>query len=221
MRYLLRQTNSLGDAVNLLPACLHLAQQGHEVFFESRQKYSGIFDAVTYVRWAAPGSVRPDTVLDCTIHDVREGDHVQDIVYDRYPEIRAAKRRLPVFDAAPAAEGYGLPPDYVLFVPFAYSVPVPGVKWMLAVIQKHMGGLGGVFGLAEHPDAAAGVPFVTARRLADLPSLIRGAREFFTVNTGPTVIASGVRPRYHHVHTDYMDGKCNYHAPNQIVLRVE
>lgn len=218
MKYLFRQLNRLGDLVMCFPGCLWLARQGHEVFFECEAKYRAIFETVSYVRWADK-DVRPDRVLHCTLGSVMEAEHVQDIVYQRHPVISGAKRQVPTFDRISEPKGYALPKGYSLVVPYAYSVPTPPVGRIVAFVKKTLGSLEGVFGLAEWNRGNEGIPFVKARSLADLPGLIRGAREFFTVNTGPDVIASGVRKSYYHVPTDHMGGRCNYDAPNQIVIR--
>lgn len=199
------------------PGCKLLADLGHEVWFECPEKYRSIFDAVTYVRWAAPGAVTADKILDCTLGNGLEASRIADIVYNRHLDIAPSKGRLPAFDNQVEAD-YGLPSDYVLCAPFSYSVPAPPLGWILEKIESIMGNLEGVFGLADRPVPGERIPFITAKELSHLPGLIRKARAFFTVNTGVDVIASGVRETYHHIYTNHMGGRCNYDAPNQVVI---
>lgn len=219
VRFLFRQFNRLGDLLMCFPGCLFLARQGHEVFFECDSKYRDIFETVSYVRWAEKG-IRVDRVIECTLGSVLEAEHVQDIIYRRHKAIAPAARQAPLFDRIRVPEGYDLPKNYVLFVPYAYSVPVPPAPKILAYIREKRGSLDGVFGLAEWNHGNEGVPFIKARRLSDLPGLIRDAGDFFTVNTGPDIVAAGVRKSYHHFYTDHVGGHCNYSSPNQIVVHL-
>lgn len=218
MRFLIRQmVCHIGDLCMTLPGCKHLHDLGHEVLVACPERYRSLFDAVSYASWTREEDARPDRTLECSFGSVFEAPRVRDIVYLRHPELRPAMGREPVFDRECDGD-YGLPPGYVLFAPFAYSVPTPPLEWFYHVIGNRLGGLEGVYGLAECEVPGARTPFIRASSLGHLPGLIRRAREFFTVNTGVDVIAAGVRASYHHVYTPYVEGRCNYEAPNQVVL---
>ena len=213
MRFLLVYHRRLGDIIQLLPACRHLAQQGHEVWFECDVVYHDIFACVDYVRPVAPGAPRNgyDRVLELAIHPSSGGTRERydayrasglrwaDFVYD-IPEIRGSYGP-PCFThlahCTPAA--YGLPGDgdYVLLAPTGYSQQVVYNPAKLATwCNKRWPGKR-IFVLMDKPNAQF-PPFVRARRLRDLPAIVSWAKHFASINTSTAIIAAGVRQSYVH-----------------------
>lgn len=219
MKYLIRQMLChIGDLCMTLPGCKHLSDKGHEVFVACPEQYRPLFRTLSYAKWVRDGDgTKVDKVLECGFGSVYEAPRVRDIVYLRHPELRPAIGREPTFDIEVKSD-YGLPEGYVLFAPFALSVPTPPLEWFYHTIKHRLGSLDKVYGFADREVTNAKVPFIKATDLAHLPGLIKCAREFFTVNTGVTVIAAGVRKSYYHVYTSHYDGRCNYEARNQIML---
>lgn len=213
MRYLLVYPRRLGDILRLLPACHHLAKQGHEVAFECDAAYHDIFACVDYVHPVAPEGARAgyDRVLDLAIHPAlggtaqryaayrASGRSWSDFVYD-HPDIQGSYGR-PVFTnighCQPA--DYGLPAhgDYVLLAPTASASytrydPAKLGAWCHARWPNRP-----IHVLLDRADKRF-PPFVHARRLRDLPAIISWSRQFASINSAAAVIAAAVRPHYVH-----------------------
>jgi hypothetical protein len=226
MKYEMR----LGDIIRMFPACKLLADQGHEVFFYTRPEYKSIFELVTYVRWVdSPKSVAFDRFLDPQIFPGRYGRYRdskktwKEFAYSTYPDIEPAMHHSIVFDrevAEEALEEYDLPAQYALISPFGHSQIVrPSVEWCLAKIREIVGNTQNIFMLSDEKVESPAVPVITASNLSHLAPIIAKAKEFLTINSSPSIIASVVRKSYYHVYLPDYDGLDDYSAENQIVLR--
>ena len=104
-----------------LPACKHLADQGHEVFFDCFDQYHGVFDLVSYVKAGSKGDV-----LDLEIWPNKYNDFIKskktwhDFVYS-HPEIKEADKTNIVLDKLDDKPAEGLPETYNLVAPFGIS----------------------------------------------------------------------------------------------------
>ncbi len=217
MKTLIIYRERLGDIVRCLPIARHFARQGHEVFVRCDQKYEGIFDAVTYA-WRethAPHTGAYDQTFDLQIwphrfQDFRtSGKSWMDYVYGLYPALCDVDREI-VFDAADLApdphERYALPQGYKLAALFGYS-QVRHIPFM-QLLEAARANLGTDFHFLADPLFAGWLMdhtncppqrIVIAESVGHLPRLIRDAADLFTINSAPTVIASAVRTRWHHV----------------------
>ena len=230
MKYLIKYELRLGDIVRMFPACRHLASQGHEVSFHTFPEYKTIFDLISYAQWVeSANGDRYHRFLDPQIWPGRylpyRQSHLRwkEFVYGLYPDIAPAVDYPIVFDRPVSSEQLGqyrLPDEYVLISPFGHSqYSRPTMEWLLDRVKEVMGHTRNVFMLSEVPVVGSRIPSVTAASLSHLAPLIANAKEFFTINSAPSIIASAVRRQYYHVYLPDFDGLDDFSAPNQIVLR--
>lgn len=215
MRYLLRYRKRLGDICGALPAAHHLSRQGHEVWMETDPTYADLFHCVDYVRWQNPylHPEKPfDRVLDLQIHDGKQGGtryHQfrasgkpwRDFVYD-HDDIRPAAWNRPVFTRTDwfDPKSYGLPEDgeYALIGATGVSQQQKHEpSKIVALANRLYGDYYPKAMLTPSPVSAPG--YVYCRRLRDLPGLIGHAKHCLLINSGPAIVALGVRKTYHHI----------------------
>lgn len=213
MKILLRYKRRLGDIVGCLPAALHLQRQGHEVWFETDPQFADLFKCVDYVSWKNPylNAGTFDRTLDLQIHDGSSGGpryhafrasrkHWRDFVYD-HDLIRAAAWDKPVFTTInwfdPA--DYGLPADgnYALVGASGVSQQQKHDPKKVRAKAKELWPDVPHYVLSAEPTVAE--KHIYCRRLRDLPGLLRHARHCMLINSGPAVVALGVRETYHHI----------------------
>lgn len=212
MRYLIRYLRRLGDIIGCLPACKHLRDQGHEVWFETDPQFADIFHCVDYVQWQNPylHPAKPfDRVLDLQIHDgIRGGAryelfrqskvHWRDFVYD-HDDIRPAAWQRPVFTRIDwfDPDDYHLPKDrdYALIGATGISQQQKYTVDAVVSLARKLYGTCAMASLSASPNPIPG--YVHARRLRELPGLIAHPRHCLLINSGPNVIAGGVRESYH------------------------
>lgn len=226
MRYIVRYDQRLGDILMSLPACQHLARRGHDVQFFTAPQYRSVFQLVSYVRWTDDCQPREgECLLDLRIFPPRWNDFRtcglswRKFVYGLYPEILEAETLPICFDRQIPAADYGLPDDYTLISPFGHSqLKRPSIEWFVETVRKITGHTRNLYILSESPLVNSDFPSVTVTSLAHLPEIIRRAREFFTINSAPSIIASVVRTHYYHVYQPDYDGQDNFEAASQTVL---
>lgn len=229
MRCVVQYEGRLGDIIMSFPACRYLAQLGHEVFFYSHPQYRTIFDLISYARWTeSPQIGSSELRYDLQIfptrwHRFRESrKRWREFVYAIYPELEPAMHQPIVFDrSVPNSDlcQYGLPGDYVLISPYGHSqLQRPSVEWFLGTVEHTLGNCRNTFMLSEGPVKDAPLPVITASKLSHLAPLIANAREFFTINSAPSIIASVVRAKYYHVYQPDYHGQDNFEAPSQVVI---
>ena len=230
MNYLIKYELRLGDIIRMFPACKYLSDQSHKVYFYTYPEYKTILDLVSYAEWVpSPSSIPWDRFLDPQIFPDRYRHYREskvrwkDYVYSLYPEFQPAVDHPIIFDRPidrTALEQYQLPDDYVLISPFGHSQEFrPSVPWFLRKVRECLGHTRNVFMLSETPLANSEIPTVTASHLSHLVPLIANAREFFTINSSPSIIASAVRRKYYHIYCPDHDGLEDHSSPNQVVLR--
>jgi UDP:flavonoid glycosyltransferase YjiC (YdhE family) len=183
----------LGDVLRCLPAAKHLADQGHEVFFDCFDQYHGVFDLVSYVKAGSKGDV-----LDLEIWPNRYSDFIKsrknwhDFVYSN-PEIKEADKTNIVLDRLDDKPAEGLPETYNLVAPFGISQTF--YRNPLTLIQDAVKELGkeSVFVLCPPDIKIQGLNTYTAQSVEQMVKAIRGAGQFWAVNSSPIIIASAVR----------------------------
>ena len=189
----IKYSQRLGDVLRCLPACKYLADQGHEVFFDCFDQYHGVFDLVSYVKAGSKGDV-----LDLEIWPNRYNDFIKsrknwhDFVYS-HPEIKEADKTNIVLDKLDDKPAEGLPETYNLVAPFGISQTF--YRNPLNLIQDAVKGLGkeSVFVLCPPEIKIQGLNTYTAQSVEQMVKAIRGANEFWAVNSSPIIIASAVR----------------------------
>ena len=189
----IKYSQRLGDVLRCLPACKYLADQGHEVFFDCFDQYHGIFDLVSYVKAGSRGDV-----LDLEIWPNRYNDFIKsrknwhDFVYSN-PEIKEADKTNIVLDKLDDKPAEGLPETYNLVAPFGISQTF--YRNPLTLIQDAVKELGkeSVFVLCPPDIKIQGLNTYTAKSVEQMVKAIRGADQFWAVNSSPIIIASAVR----------------------------
>ena len=189
----IKYSQRLGDVLRCLPAAKHLADQGHEVFFDCFEQYHGVFDLVSYVKAGSKGDV-----LDLEIWPNRYNDFIKsrknwhDFVYSN-PEIKEADKTNIVLDKLDDKPAEGLPETYNLVAPFGISQTF--YRNPLTLIQDAVKELGkeSVFVLCPPDIKIQGLNTYTAQSVEQMVKAIRGADQFLAVNSSPIIIASAVR----------------------------
>ena len=189
----IKYSQRLGDVLRCLPACKYLADQGHEVFFDCFDQYHGVFDLVGYVKAGSKGDV-----LDLEIWPNRYNDFIKsrknwhDFVYSN-PEIKEADKTNIVLDKLDDKPAEGLPETYNLVAPFGISQTF--YRNPLTLIQDAVKELGkeSVFVLCPPDIKIQGLNTYTAQSVEQMVKAIRGADQFWAVNSSPIIIASAVR----------------------------
>ena len=189
----IKYSQRLGDVLRCLPACKYLADQGHEVLFDCFDQYHGVFDLVSYVKAGSKGDV-----LDLEIWPNRYNDFIKsrktwhDFVYS-HPEIKEADKTNIVLDKLDDKPAEGLPETYNLVAPFGISQTF--YRNPLALIQDAVKEFGkdNVFVLCPPDIKIQGLNTYTAQSVEQMVKAIRGADQFWAVNSSPIIIASAVR----------------------------
>lgn len=187
----------LGDVIRCLPACKYLAEQGHEVFFDCFPQYHGVFELVSYVRPTA--ELRLDAeVLDLEIWPNRyieyrtSGKTWTDFVYG-HPLIEKADKTNIVFDKLGDEPAEGLPESYNLVAPFGISQGHKRNPLEVIVEARKKLGEKNFFVLCPPETTIKGLNCYTANSVEQMAKAIRGASEFWCIDSSPMAIARAVR----------------------------
>lgn len=187
----------LGDVIRCLPACKYLAEQGHEVFFDCFPQYHGVFELVSYVRPTA--ELRLDAeVLDLEIWPNRyieyrtSGKTWTDFVYN-HPLIQKADKINIVFDMLGEGTAEGLPESYNLVAPFGISQGHKRNPLEVIVEARKRLGEKNFYILCPPGTSIKGLECFTANSVEQMARAIRGANEFWCINSAPMTIANAVR----------------------------
>lgn len=187
----------LGDVIRCLPACKYLAEQGHEVFFDCFPQYHGVFELVSYVRPTA--ELRLDAeVLDLEIWPNRyieyrtSGKTWTDFVYN-HPLIEKADKTNIVFDKLGDESAEGLPESYNLVAPFGISQGHKRNPLEVIVEARKKLGEKDFFVLCPPKTTIKGLNCYTANSVEQMAKAIRGANEFWCIDSAPMAIARAVR----------------------------
>lgn len=194
---IIKYQQRLGDILRCLPACKYLADQGHNVFFDCFEQYHGVFDLVSYAK--PLGKTHWDAeIIDLEIWPNRYAEFLKskkpwhDFVYS-HPAIKDADKKNIVFDKLDDRPANGLPEKYNLIAPFGISQTYK--RNPLELIQTAAKELGkdNIIILCPPEFQIQGLNTYTAPSVEQMVKAIRGADEFWAVNSSPIIIASAVR----------------------------
>lgn len=187
----------LGDVLRCLPACKYLADQGHEVLFDCFEQYHGVFDMVSYAK--PMGAIPFDAdIIDLEIWPTRYGQFIKskkpwhEFVYSD-PRIKDADKTNIVLDRLDEKPALGLPEKYNLIAPFGLSQTHK--RNPLELIQAAAKELGkdNIIILCPPEFQIQGLKTYTASSVEQMAKAIRGADEFWAINSSPIILASAVR----------------------------
>ena len=190
----IKYSQRLGDVLRCLPAAKHLADQGHEVFFDCFAQYHGVFELTSYVK----AGHRMGDVIDLEVWPNQYEAYRKskrswtDFVYS-HPEIKDADKTNIVLDKLDDKPAEGLPETYHLVAPFGISQTF--YRNPLALIQDAVKELGkeSAFILCPPEIKIQGLNTYTAQSIEQMVKAIRGADQFWAVNSSPIIMASAVR----------------------------
>ena len=189
----IKYSQRLGDIIRCLPACKYLADQGHEVFFDCLPQYHGIFEMVSYVKVGNKGDVIDLEVWPNKYQEYRfSGKTWTEFVY-AHPEINKADPKDILFDKLDDTPAKGLPKTYNLVAPFGISQGHRRDPLQIIVEARKKCGADNFFVLCQEGTEIKGLETYTAPSIPELARAIRGATEFYCINSAPFVIANAVR----------------------------
>lgn len=190
----IKYSQRLGDVLRCLPACKHLADQGHEVFFDCFAQYHGVFEMVSYVK----AGHRQGLTIDLEIWPNRYEEFIKskktwhDFVYSHH-SIKDADKTNIILDKLDKAPAEGLPASYILVAPFGISQSYK--RDPIAIIQDAVREFGkdSIIILCPPEFRIQGLRTYTAPTIQDMAKAIRDAEELWAVNSSPIILASAVR----------------------------
>jgi len=206
----------LGDIARCFPLAKYYADKGRHVFIECKPQYHGLFQLVSYCTPISPGHMPKDAeVIDLQIWPDKfkdfeaSGDNWMDFIYAPWPD---CDRQI-VFDSRRWQTFTRDVPKWVtsacLVFPSGYSQRNPPDP--RAVILKSHELFPGV------PVCVVGKGDLGCFELRSIPELvawIESARHVLTVNSAPSILASAVRPSWHHIPD--LDPRHDFIHENQI-----
>ena len=176
-----------------LPACKHLADQGHEVFFDCFAQYHSIFELTSYVKAGSKGDILDLEIWPNKYEAYRKSKRSwTDFVYS-HPEIKDADKTNIVLDKLDDKPAEGLPETYNLVSPFGLSQGYYRNPLDLIVRARQTMGKDSFFVLCPADIKIQGLNTYTATSVEQMAKAIRGAKDFWTINSTPIVLASVVR----------------------------
>ena len=189
----IKYSQRLGDIIRCLPACKYLADQGHEVFFDCLPQYHGIFEMVSYVKVGNKGDVIDLEIWPNKYQEYRfSGKTWTEFVY-AHPEINKADPKDILFDKLDDAPAIGLPETYNMVAPFGISQGHKRDPLQIIVEARKKCGGDNFFVLCQEGTEIKGLQTYTAPSIPELARAIRGAEEFWSIDSGQMAIAAGVR----------------------------
>ena len=189
----IKYSQRLGDIIRCLPACKYLANQGHEVFFDCLPQYHGIFEMVSYVKVGSKGDVIDLEIWPNKYQEYRfSGKTWTEFVY-AHPEINKADPKDILFDKLDDAPAKGLPETYNMVAPFGISQGHKRDPLQIIVEARKKCGGDNFFVLCQEGTEIKGLQTYTAQSIPELARAIRGAEEFWSIDSGQMAIAAGVR----------------------------
>jgi UDP:flavonoid glycosyltransferase YjiC (YdhE family) len=190
----IKYSQRLGDVLRCLPACKYLADQGHEVFFDCLAQYHGVFEMTSYVK----AGHRQGDVLDLEVwpdkyEAYRNSNKTwTDFVYS-HPEIEKADNKNIILDLLNESSAEGLPESYNLVAPFGISQGHKRSPFEVIVeARKKLGDKNFVI-LCPPEIKINGLMCYTANSVEQMAKAIRGANEFWCIDSAPMAIAKAVR----------------------------
>lgn len=190
----IKYSQRLGDIIRCLPACKHLAEQGHEVYFDCLAQYQEVFNLVSY---AKAGHNQGD-IIDLEVWPKKYEAYRKskktwiDFVYS-HPELRGAKKTEIVLDKIDEKPAEGFPEKYNLIAPFGISQGFRHDPLQIITQAAKEFGKESVIVLCPKEIVITGLKTYTAPSVEQMAKAIRGAEEFWAINSSPIAIASAVR----------------------------
>ena len=191
----IKYSQRLGDILRMLPACKWLADQGNWVYFDCLPQYHSVFDLVSYTRACGSGG---DDVIDLEIWPNRYNEYRNskkswsDFVYS-HPEIRGADKANIVLDKLDDRPADGLPENYNLVAPFGMSQGYYTNPLDLITRARQTMGKENFYVLCPPEIRIQGLNTYTAPSVEQMAKAIRGATDFWAINSTPIVLASATR----------------------------
>ena len=190
----IKYSQRLGDILRCLPAAKLLAEQGHEVFFDCQAQYQGVFEMTSYVK----AGHNQGEILDLEIWPNKYEDYRKsrktwtDFVYS-HPLIQKADKKNIVFDRLGEEPAEGLPESYNLVAPFGISQGHKRNPLEIIVEARKKLGEKDFYVLCPPETTIKGINCYTANSVEQMAKAIRGANEFWCINSSPMAIANAVR----------------------------
>ncbi len=188
----IKYSQRLGDIIRCLPACKYLADQGHEVFFDCLPQYHGIFEMVSYVRVGNQGDVIDLEIWPNKYQEYRFSNKTWTEFVYAHPDINKADPKDILFDKLDDAPAKGLPKTYNMVAPFGISQGHKRDPLQIIVEARKKCGGDNFFVLCQDTEIK-GLQTYTAPNIPELARAIRGAEEFYSIDSGQMAIAAGVR----------------------------
>lgn len=190
----IKYSQRLGDVLRCLPAAKYLADQGHQVFFDCHAQYHGVFEMTSYVK----AGHRQGDIFDLEVWPDKYEAYRKsrkswtDFVYAR-PEIEKADKTNIVLDLLDSKPAEGLPEKYHLIAPFGISQGYQ--RNPLELIQTAAKELGkdSIVILCPPQFRIDGLATYTAPSVEQMAKAVRGADEFWCINSAPVILASATR----------------------------
>jgi len=189
----IKYSQRLGDVLRCLPACKHLADQGHEVFFDCLPQYHSVFDLVSYVKAGSKGDVLDLEIWPNKYETYRKSKRSwTDFVYS-HPEIKDADKTNIVLDKLDEKPADELPESYNLVAPFGLSQGYYRNPLELITRARREIGAENFYVLCPPDIKIQGLSTYTAPSVEQMAKAIRGATDFWAINSTPIILASATR----------------------------
>ena len=189
----IKYSQRLGDVLRCLPACKYLADQGHEVFFDCFPQYHLVFDLVSYVKSGNKGNVLDLEIWPKKYEAYRKSKRSwTDFVYS-HPEIKDADKTNIILDKLDEKPAERLPETYNLVAPFGLSQGYYRNPLELIVRAREAMGKDNFYVLCPKDIKIQGLNTYTAPSVEQMAKAIRGATDFWAINSTPIILASATR----------------------------
>lgn len=178
----------------MLPACKWLSEQGNWVYFDCLPQYQSVFDLVSYVRaGSGAGGIIDVEVWPRQYEEYRKSKKKwADFVYS-HPDIKGADKENIVLDKLDNRPADGLPENYNLVAPFGLSQGFYINPLDLITRARQEMGKENFYVLCPPEIKIEGLNTYTAPSVEQMAKAIRGATDFWSINSTPIVLASATR----------------------------
>lgn len=189
----IKYSQRLGDVLLCLPACKYLADQGHEVFFDCFPQYHGVFDLVSYVKAGSGSDVLDLEIWPNKYEAYRKSKRSWTNFVYSHPEIKDADKTNIILDKLDDKPAEGLPETYNLVAPFGLSQGYYRNPLDLITRARETMGKDNFYVMTPPEIQIQGLSTYTASSVSEMAKAIRGAKDFWAINSTPIVLASVVR----------------------------
>ena len=189
----IKYSQRLGDVFRCLPACKYLADQGHEVFFDCFPQYHGVFDLVHYVTDGSKGDVLDLEIWPNKYEAYRKSKRSWTNFVYSHPEIKDADKTNIILDKLDDKPAEGLPETYNLVAPFGLSQGYYRNPLDLITRARATMGKDNFYVLCPEDIKIQGLSTYTAPSVEQMAKAIRGATDFWAINSTPIILASATR----------------------------